>query len=196
LPVANDAPASIVRAADGSPPKIVFVPGLCSNAGAYLQSFPEAARRHGGVVAIDGDRPCAPGFRSFSWNAAKLDARIEAALEAAGAGDGSAITLVGYSQGAALAEQLVQERPERYARLVLIGAPTAPVATHFRAARGVVTMSCSRDVPRRMLDASRRISKSGVPSVYVEMPGCTHGNVADGDRAFDQAFDWFEDVGT
>src|ERR1019366_2636642 len=52
--VERDVPAALVRNRDGHPPRIVFLPGVCSNAYAYLLSFPEAARTHGGVLAIDG----------------------------------------------------------------------------------------------------------------------------------------------
>ncbi len=191
LSVPRDLDASIVKSAHGTPPRIVFLPGLCSNANAYLQNFPEAAKKHGGVVAIEGDQPCAPGFRSFSWDAAKQNARIEAALAAAGASDPpEGLTLVGYSQGAAIGEQLVQRWPSRYSRVILIGAPTEPAAPHFATTRALVTMSCSRDVPSRMRDAARRTSALGVPSTYIEMPGCTHGNIADGERVFDSAFEF------
>lgn len=63
--VPGDRPASIVKSADGRPPRIVFLPGICSNGGAYLYSFAEAARAHGGAIAIDGDRPCG-GLKDFS----------------------------------------------------------------------------------------------------------------------------------
>jgi pimeloyl-ACP methyl ester carboxylesterase len=193
IAVANDEAASIVRALDDAPPKIVFVAGLCSNVNAYLQTFPEAARRHGGVVGIEGDQKCVPGFHSYSWDAPKLDARIQAALVATGSDPKAPITLVGYSQGAALAEQLIQKWPARYARLVLIGAPTDPAASHFASARSVVTMSCSRDVTWRMKDAARRINATGVPATYVEMPGCSHGNITEGDAKFDAVFDWMNE---
>lgn len=194
LEVPRDQPAAIVWGPHGAKPHTVFVPGLCSNASAYLQGFPEAARAHGGVIGIEGDQPCAPGFRSFSWDAAKLDARIEAALAAAEIEPSGreSLTLVGYSQGAALAEQLVQRWPRRYARFVLIGAPTDPAALHFRSAEAVVTMSCSRDVPARMREAARRMQQAKLAATYMEMPGCTHGNLADGDRVLGAAFDWLE----
>jgi pimeloyl-ACP methyl ester carboxylesterase len=194
IAVPRDLDASIVKSAHGTPPRIVFLPGLCSNANAYLQNFPEAAKKHGGVVAIEGDQPCVPGFHSFSWDATKQNARIEAALRASGS-DGASdppegFTLVGYSQGAAIGEQLVQRFPKRYARVILIGAPTDPAASHFATTRALVTMSCSRDVPSRMRDASRRAAAIGIPSTYIEMPGCTHGNIADGERVFDSAFEF------
>lgn len=194
LLVPGDLIASVVRSSDGSPPLTVFMPGICSNANAYLRTFLEAARRHGGVVALEGDQPCgsAEGFRSFSWDATRQHARVEAALAAAGVVEipREGITLVGYSQGAALAEQMVQRWPGRYTRIVLIGAPTDPAARSFLRARALVTMSCDRDVPARMKQAARATEKAGVPATYFEMPGCTHGNVADGERVFDATFDW------
>ena len=41
-----------------------------------------------------------------------------------------------------------------------------------------------------MKEATNRFVKAGIPSTYVEMPNCTHGNITDGDRTFDEAFDW------
>ena len=193
LLVPGDLVASIVRAKDGAAPLTVFMPGMCSNGNAYLQTFPEAARRQGGVVAIEGDQACGvEGFRTFSWDAARQHARVEAALAAAGLTQipREGITLVGYSQGAALAEQMVQRWPGRYARVVLIGAPTDPSPRNLARARAVVTMSCSLDVPARMKQAAQATSRAGVPATYFEMSGCRHGNVADPERIFDAAFDW------
>jgi pimeloyl-ACP methyl ester carboxylesterase len=194
--VKGDLPASIVRALDAKDPRTVFVAGLCSNANAYLQSFPESARKHGGAIAVEGDQRCTDDgmFRSYSWDATKLNARIEKALAAAGVDPfpTEGVTLVGYSQGAALGEQLAARWPSRYPRLVVIGAPTEPNAANFAKTKGVVTMSCSLDVPARMRDASKRIKKAGVPSTYLEMPKCHHGHVADAERVFDEAFSFFE----
>ena len=193
--VEKDLPAALVHGRHGEAPRIVFMPGVCSNAYAYLLSFPEAARAHGGIVAIDGDQPCGAagsGFRSFSWDPVRQDARLQAALAAAGVGSGppEGLTLVGYSAGAGIGELMVQRWPKRYARIVLIGAPSDPSPQRLAQARGVVTMSCSRDVPGRMREAARRIAATGVPATYLEMPGCTHGNIADGERVFETAFDW------
>jgi pimeloyl-ACP methyl ester carboxylesterase len=194
--VPGDRPASIVRAKDGAAPRVVFLHGMCSNGAAYLHRFPVAASAHGGVVALEGDVPCqGTDYRSFSWDAARQHARIEAALAAAGrvAIPAAGIVLVGYSQGAAIGEQLVSRWPERYARVVLIGAPSDPSTAKLGRARGVVTMSCSRDVVSRMKDGAARIRRAGVPATYLEMPGCTHGDVADAERVFGEAFDWLDD---
>lgn len=194
LLVPGDLAASVVRSRDGAPPTAVFLPGVCSNASAYLHTFPEAARLHGGVLGIEGDQRCGgrDDFRTFSWDAARLHARIEAALAAAGVAEipREGVTVVGYSQGAALAEQLVQRWPARYTRIVLIGAPSDPAPRSFARTRALVTMSCDRDVPSRMKRAAQATARAGTPATYFEMPGCTHGNVTDGERIFDAVFDW------
>lgn len=194
--VPGDLAASVVRASDDQAPLTVFMPGMCSNGTAYLQTFPEAARAQGGVVAIEGDQPCAPGFRTFSWDAAKQHARVEAALAAAGVREipPEGITLVGYSQGATLAEQMVQRWPDRYRKVVLIGAPTEPSARSLGQARSLVTMSCDRDgAAPRMQKAAKAAEKAGVPATYIEMANCTHGNVTDGEVNFTRTFDFLRD---
>lgn len=201
LPVDGDLPASIVRGADGKPPRIVFLPGVCSNGGAYLHAFPEAARASGGVVAIEGDRPCGGStqFRSITSDPAHEEPRIERALRAAGTelADDTKIVLVGYSLGATLAENLVRMRPSRYERVVLIGSPRDPVSARLKSARAVATMSCSLDVPQRMRSAVKTLGAAGVTARYFELPGCTHGNVTDGDRVLGEALAWVSgaDVG-
>lgn len=196
LLVPGDQMASVVRGPTSEPPLTVFMGGVCSNANAYLQSFPQAARRQGGVVGIEGDQPCGPGvdahFRTYSWDASRQHARIEAALAAAGLREipKEGLTLVGYSQGAALAEQLAAKYPGRYARVVIIAAPTDPVPRDFVKTRAVVTMACSRDVTVRMKTAATATNKLGTPATYFQMPDCTHGQVADAENIFGQSFDW------
>lgn len=195
--VPGDSPASVVFGPNGAPPRAVFLPGVCSNALGYLQSFQTAARDHGGIVAIDGDAPCpggGPAFHTFTWDARRQHARIEAALAAAGVKeiDRAGLTVVGYSQGAAIAEQLVARWPDRYTRTVLIGSPQDPSAASLLAAAGVVTMSCSLDVTWRMKGAAAVLSRRGTPATYLEMPGCRHGGVAEAERVFGEAFDWLD----
>ncbi len=44
-----------------------------------------------------------------------------------------------------------------------------------------------------MKEGTRRLVRAGVPSTYVEMPNCTHGNITDGDATFDTAFTFLRD---
>ena len=199
IAVPKDSPTSIVRGPTGVTPHIVFMPGLCSNAYAYLLSFPEAARAHGGVVAIDGDQACGDlkDFHSFSWSAALQRKRVEAALAAAGVAKApdEGFILVGYSAGASIAELMHQRWPDLFPRLVLIAPPSDPSVERLRKARAVVSMSCSLDVPYRMKQATRSLSAAHVASIYLEMPKCTHGQIADGERVFGEAFDWLDTRG-
>ncbi|NUP10973.1 MAG: alpha/beta hydrolase [Polyangiaceae bacterium] len=197
IAVAGDLPASMVRGKTKRPILTVFLPGVCSNAYAYLASFTETARAAGGVVAIDGDKPCAgsPGFHTFAAGTETQHARIEAALVAAGVESipPEGITLIGYSQGASIAERLAERWPERYQRIVLMGSPKDPSVDKLKNVRAVATMSCSLDVPPRMKGGAARLEKAGVPSAYFEMPGCTHGNIAEGDRVFGEVFAWLDE---
>lgn len=193
--VEHDSPAFVVRGNPKGAPRVAFLPGVCSNAYAYLLAFPEAARAHGGVVAIDGDRPCvgAPGFRSFSWDAKVQDARIARALQAVSPGPSTEpVTLVGYSAGAGIGEQMAERWPTRYRRLVLIGAPSDPSVRRLAQAEAVVTMSCARDVPGRMKSAAERLRAAGVPATYIEMPGCTHGMLGEAEARIGEALRWLE----
>ena len=193
--VPRDSPASFVRGAPGTTMHTVFMPGVCSNAYAYLLSFPEAARAHGGVVAIDGDEPCpgVKGFHSFSWAPGVQRARIEKALAAASVVvPKEGLTIVGYSAGASIAELMHQRWPDLFPRVVLIAPPVDPKVARLRDARAVVAMSCSWDVPYRMKAAVTALEKAHVPATYIEMPKCTHGNVADGERVFGEAFDFLD----
>lgn len=190
LAVPGDRPAMVVDGHEANAPKIVFLPGMCSNAAGYLGTFPEAARAAGGVLALDGDEPC-PGVRNFytfSWDAEKQRRRIEAALARAGTASDAPITLIGYSQGAVFAEKLAAKYPERFRKIVLIGAPTDPSARHFAASEAFVAMSCTLDVRARMKKAAQEVAASGVPATYVEMPGCAHGAVGDGEAKFAEVF--------
>jgi predicted esterase len=195
LAVPADRPAMVVDGAetasvDARAPKIVFLPGMCSNAAGYLWTFPEAARAAGGVLAIDGDEPCpgARNFHTFSWDAEKQHRRIEAALARAGTANDAPITLIGYSQGAVFAEKLAAKYPERFRKIVLIGAPLDPSASHFAASEAFVTMSCALDVRGRMKKAAQEVAARGVPATYVEMPGCSHGAIGDGEAKFAEVF--------
>ncbi len=194
IPVPDDHLAGAVMGLGGAPPRIVFLAGVCANAYAYLYGFVETARRAGGVLAIEGDRPCpSPGFRTISTNAQLQHKRIEAALAAVGAkvDPEEGLTLIGYSRGATIAELLAHQWPERYTRVVLIGSPVAVNAHRMKHVRAAATMSCSRDVPRRMQIGAKQLSKLGVPARYFEMPGCAHGTLAEGERVFGELFTWF-----
>ena len=195
-PVAKDSPASFVRGETPGVARIVFLPGLCSNAGAYLWAFNEAAQAHGGVVAIDGDKPCGSatsGFHSFTWDPNLQRARIDRALAATSMkAPPDGFTLVGYSAGASIAEMLHEKWPELFPRLILIAPPEDLWIEKLVNAQAVVSMSCSYDVPGRMKSGAKKLGARGVRATYMEMPKCTHGNIADGQHIMGDAFAWLD----
>jgi len=194
LEVPGQAAAWMVKSLDGRPPRNLFLPGVCSNAAAYLYGFAETARAFGGALAIDGDRPCGAGgdFHSITSDPNHEQPRIDRALAAAGWSEPerAKVVLIGYSLGAKLVENLVRQSPERYPRVVLIGSPRDPQVARLRGARAVATLSCSLDVPARMRGAAVLLERAGIASRYFEMPDCTHGNLADGERIFAEVFRW------
>ncbi|MGH7281601.1 MAG: hypothetical protein ACRELY_08775 [Polyangiaceae bacterium] len=195
-PVAKDSPASFVRGETPGVARIVFLPGLCSNAGAYLWAFNRAAQAHGGVVAIDGDKPCGSatsGFHSFTWDPNLQHARIERALAATSMkAPPDGFTLVGYSAGASIAEMVHEKWPELFPRLILIAPPQDLWIEKLVNAQAVVSMSCSLDVPGRMKSGAKKLGARGVRATYMEMPKCTHGNIADGEHVMGDAFAWLD----
>lgn len=180
----------------GTCPRIVFLGGMCVHGLGYIQAFQFAAHEHGGVMALQGDIDCGNGvFRKYMADPARQDARIRKARSAVcgdAAGDADEITIVGYSQGAWLAEAMAQRFPERYARVVLIGAPKVPSVARLRQARGAVMISGTLDAPYRMKQGAEALRAAGVPATYLEMPGARHGQLLDAERLMGEALTWLD----
>ena len=68
----------------------------------------------------------------------------------------------------------------------------APKIEHLKTAHAVVAMSCSLDVPYLMKATTKSLEAVSVPATYLEMPKCTHGQLAEGERVFGEAFDWLD----
>jgi alpha-beta hydrolase superfamily lysophospholipase len=191
--VPNDVPAFVVPAPAGARPRIVFLHGACTHGLGYVQAFQFTGHAHGGVVGVQGDRACAGGpYRIYTWDVARQHARIQAALTAAGGAAGGPLVLVGYSQGAAIAEALVARYPETYPLVVLIAPPSAPSPVKLARARAAVMVSGEHDVPARMREAARAVGRAGVPSRYVEMKGGRHGQLLEGEALMGGVLDWLE----
>jgi len=193
LNITDDLPGFAVPGPDGANPRMLFLHGMCSAGVGDVQAFQFTASEHGGILAIRGDTPCdeAGTLRKHSFDLDKLDARIRAAFDVSG-GEADDLVLVGHSQGAFLGERLAEQWPQRYSRLVLIGAPTEPSAARLRHVRGAVMVSGEFDVTARMQRAAAELQAAGIPSTYLEMPGAKHGQMGDAERIFGEAFSWLE----
>jgi predicted esterase len=193
--VPGDQPAFVLRGARGDA-RMVFLHGMCGHGLGYVQSFQLAAAERGTVVGLQGDVSCGGPWRKWGGDVEKLHERIGAAFRAAGLEDrpDDEVLVMGYSQGATRAESLATKHPERYTRVVLMGAPTTPNASRLRSLRGAVMMAGERDRQDHMKAAARALLAENVPSTYIPIPGATHGSMGatpgDGERVMRRAFDW------
>ncbi|WP_437580450.1 alpha/beta hydrolase [Sorangium sp. So ce887] len=193
MAVPGDLPAFVVTGRGGACPRMVFLHGMCGHGLGYVQAFQGAAREHGGVLGLQGDVPCGGDgvFSKYSPDPEAQDRRIRNALAACG-GEAEDLVVIGYSQGAYIAERLAERWPERYARLVLLGAPTTPSAARLRDIRGAVMISGELDARYRMKEGAGGLMAAKIPAVYREMPGARHGEMPDAERVMDEALDWLD----
>jgi hypothetical protein len=194
IAVAGDLPVYVVRAADGvATRRAVFLTGSCTTPLTYLRAFRAAASEHGGIVALQGDKTCRDGTRRWSPDTLATSERIDAALRAVGIEDATDVTLVGYSQGAERAEWLAHRFPLKYTRFVLMAGPIVPSRARLAEARGVVTIAGFGDVRENMANGARRLRRSAIPAIYMELPGLQHGELSPAAGAIvAKAFDWLD----
>lgn len=196
VPIAGDLDVYVVDAARAGAPPIVYLTGSCTHPLASMTAFQRAGAAHGGIVALQGDLPCKGDgtLRRWSPDAVLTSSRIDAALNAAGAGSITDLTLVGYSQGAERAEWLAHRFPAKYTRFVLMAGPVVPAPARFAGARGVATLAGHGDVRETMADGARRLRRASIPALYLEVPGTQHGELSPQIDAFvGQALDWLDD---
>jgi predicted esterase len=197
VPVPGDEPVFLLTGSQDACPRVIFLHGRCCRGLGYVKSFERTGREHGGVLGLQGDILCSGVYRKYAPNPDAQDARVRRAFASlkGPAGPCKATTdlvLVGYSQGAYIAELMAWRFPERYSELILIGAPTAPMPARLRRARAVVTVSGELDAPFRIRAGAKALAAAGVPSTYLEMPGTRHGDMGDAERVMGEAFDWLE----
>jgi pimeloyl-ACP methyl ester carboxylesterase len=192
--VPGDLPVFAVRGARGATP-IAFLHGMCSHGLGYLQSFQYAAAERGPAIALQGDLPCGAGPESrWTFDVEEIDRRIVAAFEATGIDvTAKEIVLIGYSEGASRAEAIAARWPERYSRVVLIGAPRTPSAKKLAGVRAAVMMAGERDNHGVMREGDKALRAARIPSTFILIPGARHGELGDGEKVMGEAFAWLFD---
>ncbi len=188
------APTFVMRGGPrGGDALLVFLHGMCGHGLGYAQSFQFSAARKGTLIAPQGDMLCAHGpWSSWSGDIEKLDQRISAAFRALGQREPlTDITLIGYSQGATRAEELARRHPERYTRLVSIGAPRAPSAVGLGHLRAALMMAGQYDRQDVMKKGERSLRAAGIPVSFQEIPEATHGAMGPTpEKTMGEALDW------
>lgn len=191
--IPNDKHAYVLRGARGKE-RMVFLHGMCGHGLGYVQSFQSAAAVHGTIIALGGDVPCGDSedFAKWSTDIDALDARIVAAFEASGDEEAAQrpIAIIGLSQGATRAVQLAERFPERYTRMVVIGAPRATPAAQVRRLRSAVTMAGQHEGTWQMKHSAEMLERSGVPATFVMIPDAHHAQMVEGERVMKEALDW------
>jgi predicted esterase len=182
----------VLRGAQRGPGRLVFLHGMCAHGLGYAQAFQFAAATKGTMIAPQGDRSCGNGvFASWSGDLDALDRRIVTTFRALDPAEPNDIALIGYSQGATRAEALARKWPQRYTRLVLIGAPSVVSSRGLACLRAAVMMAGEFDRQELMKTGVGVLLAAGVPSTYVMIPNATHGAMGPTpERTMAQALDW------
>jgi pimeloyl-ACP methyl ester carboxylesterase len=190
---AASSPTFVMRGGPRGPGRLVFLHGMCSHGLGYAQSFQWSAAQKGTLVAPQGDVPCSEKtLAKWSQDIDGIDTRIVGAYRALGeAGLVDDVALIGYSQGASRAESLARRFPERYTRLVLIGAPEAPNPTGLTGVRAAVMMAGERDNQEVMKEGAAAFRRAGIRAMFQSIPEARHGEMGPHpEETMGLALDW------
>jgi predicted esterase len=188
--------ASSTAAGAARPLTVVYlhgVHGLPENGCPWLR---DGATELGWLVCPHANARLANG--TFSWGGSVAEqravvARAERAAAAEGADDARANVLVGFSQGAFVALDLVQARLGRYRGLVLIGADVAPSRATLEAGGvgRVVLAAGELDASFRPLTrAAAALARSGMEVRFVGLGRIGHSYETTEKEALREAIAW------
>lgn len=195
--VPADLPVFYVAPRPGSGQRMLFFHPACTHGLGYVQSFAFAAAARGALVALQGEHECGNGLRAWTGSAQQIQVRASAAWDAAEPGGGlvgrTPALLIGYSQGASVAESLAARYPTAYRRLILIGAPRTVHARALGGLEGAVMMAGTFDNRAVMQESQRALERAGVPSTFIEIPKAHHGQLLDAEAIMGQALAWLDE---
>jgi pimeloyl-ACP methyl ester carboxylesterase len=186
-------PTFIMRGEPRGNARIVFLHGMCGHGLGYAQAFQFSASKKGWLIAPQGDVLCGKGpWAKWSKDLVTLDARIESAFRAVGLdGPLEDVLVIGYSQGATRAEELARKWPERYTRLILMGAPQVASPRGLGHLRGAVLMAGERDRKDLMRAGMQSLKRAGIPATFQIIPEATHGAMGPvPEKTMGEALDW------
>lgn len=180
VPVTGDKTVLVAHGKRDNRQVIVYLHGLCGDVTKY-RAFAAASVHYGTVIALRGDDKCDEPGR-FKWGSGvdQTHVRILSAVSAVSAVrpvplDPRPITLVGYSQGSARAEALVNMFPGRYKRAVLVAGPREHNPKSFQDALGIAIVAGEKDLKTHLSESAAKAQKAGVRAKYFELPGARHG---------------------
>lgn len=175
--------------------RLVFLHGMCGHGLGYAQSFQNSAARRGELIAPQADVSCGGVWAKWSMDVETLDARIVRAFEKLGHSPPiDDITVIGMSQGATRAAWLARKYPERYTRLISMGAPTVVKASEVRRLRAAVTMVGERERKDLARQSAQSLQALGVPATTMIIPDADHAGMGNRpEETMDAALRWLEE---
>jgi pimeloyl-ACP methyl ester carboxylesterase len=169
-------PMFVMRGEPRGSGRLVFLHGMCGHGLGYAQSFQYSAAKLGTLIAPQADVSCGGVWSKWSAKVEELDARIVDAFRKLGHPEPiDDVIVIGMSQGASRAVDLVQRFPERYTRLISMAAPGVIRPGQVKTLRGAVMMAGERDRQDLMRQSERALRQSGVPVTFLLIPEATHG---------------------
>ena len=181
LAMAGDRSLRVSHAPSSQMHPIIYLHGMCGNSkGADLWS--NLATQYGTLIVVRADEPCGdrPGYK-WPKDLSLIQARIDAALQAVKSERGGFLdtehpTLIGYSQGAYRAEQLVGAYPERYPRALLGGPPTPPSYDALKSLSRVAVMGGELEDRAHMEAGTADLIAHGMRAQFFILPNVHHGS--------------------
>jgi predicted esterase len=198
--VPEDSPVIVYAAPPGERRVIIYLHGHCGSVDKIGAWAPQVSKL-GTVIALLGNWSCAGSPGRFRWGMSirYLNKRILRAVHAVARTrsdglDAERITVVGYSQGAAKAEQLPRWYPERYPRIILAGPPTAPHPWRLAPAEAIVVIAGENENQRPARRGFRDLQFAGSLAAFMELPDAAHGEFGpDAAKVLGQALWWLYD---
>lgn len=177
--------AALVVAGDGEKSRrpIVHLHGTCAVARTDIEAWSAAARGYGTIIALEGDTACADGVGGRTWktDAAALDKRVDAAIDAVRTVRGieidkGEILVVADSAGASLALALAGRAPAKYTRLVLIGLPDAAPAYELDAVHAIAVLASDREPQDKARRSMEQFAQARITTRFWTLAGASHGD--------------------
>ena len=167
---------------------IIYLHGMCGDSKG-ADPWGDVATHYGTLIVVRANVPCddRPGYK-WPKDLAEIRERIDAALaEVKNLRHGWLETehpsLIGYSQGAYRAEQLVGAYPGRFPRAMLGGPPTPPDAFALNSAQAVAVLGGELEDHAHMLNGTQALIDAGLNARFFLLPGVHHGSYGPQGRA-------------
>jgi len=179
-------------------PAAIFLHALCGASWHWSLTLEDAISPHAWLISPEANRKCGGGGASWGGGGAAVGALIDNVIERAKAIDGagpddSPRVLMGFSQGAWVALDVVRAQPGRYKGLVLMAMDVKTNARELRTA-GIqrIVLACGdRDGasgPMRALTKS--LQNEGFPARYVSFGAVGHAIPLDGNAKLRNEIAW------